>query len=84
MRIDSLELTISLESTLYEFPEFRSERLLIEQVVYSQARSTGLGRVSWSDTFPGGSDIRSTEFNLFESIDDLMEIENDVGSVRNE
>ena len=40
--VDSLELTISLESTLYEFPEFRSERLLVKQVVHSQARSTGL------------------------------------------
>lgn len=77
-------MTVSLDASLYEFSELGSERLFIEQVVYSQAGTTRLARVSWSDTFLGGSDRRTSKLGLFEPVDDLVEVEDDVGSVRDE
>jgi hypothetical protein len=77
-------LTVSLESAFYKFPELGSERLFIEQVVNSQAGAGRLARVSWSDSFLGGTDRRTSEFDLLESVDDLVEIKDDVCSVRDE
>jgi hypothetical protein len=50
-----LEMTISLEPTLYKFSELLRESRII-QVVHSETGPGGFGRVSWSDTLLGGTD----------------------------
>lgn len=50
-----LEMTISLEPTLYKFSELLRESRII-QVVHSETGPGGFGRVSWSDTLFGGTD----------------------------
>lgn len=76
-----LKVAVSLESTLDEFSELGGERRVI-QVVYPQTRSRGLGGVGWSDTPLGSTNRRTTQLNLLEAVDDLMEAKDEMSSVR--
>jgi hypothetical protein len=78
-----LKVTVPLESTLNELPEFGREAWVV-QVVYSQSRSGRLGRVSWSDTLLRGANGRASKLNLLQSIDNLVEAEDEVSSVGDE
>jgi len=53
-------------------------------MVDSKTRPGSFGRVSWSDTLFGSSDGRSSQFNLLEAVNDLMESEDEMGSIRDE
>lgn len=78
-----LEVTVPLESTLDELPEFGREAWVV-QVVHSQSRSGRLGRVSWSDTLLRGANGRASKLNLLQSIDNLVKAEDEVSSVGDE
>lgn len=77
-------MTISLDPTLDERTELLGKRLVVEEVVNPESRSTRLGRVSWSDALLRRSDRRATELNLLEAVDDLVEVEDEVGAVGEE
>jgi hypothetical protein len=79
-----LEVAIALETTFDKLAELGSERLLVEEVVNAKAGTTGLGGVRRSDSLAGGSDVGPTELDLFETVDDLVEIEDHVRSIRDE
>jgi hypothetical protein len=77
------EVTVPLESTLDELPEFGREAWVV-QVVHSQSRSGRLGRVSWSDTLLRGANGRASKLNLLQSIDNLVKAKDEVSSVGDE
>jgi hypothetical protein len=77
------KVTVSLEPALDQLPElFRETRVV--QVVNSKTGSRRLARVSWSDTSLGCTDRLSTEFNFLETVDDLVETQDQVRSVTDE
>lgn len=78
-----LKVAVSLEPALDELAELGREAGVV-QVVHSESRPRGLGRVSWSDTLLRGADRGSAELDLLEAINDLVEAENEVGSVGDE
>lgn len=77
-------MAVSLEPSFNKGSELGSESFLIEQMVNSQSTSTSLGRVSGSDSFLSSADRRSAQFYFFQSIDDLVEVEDEVSSIREE
>lgn len=81
---NALKVTVTLETTLDERAELGRERLLVEEVVNTETRAGRLRRVSWSDPALGGTDRRAAELDLLKAIDDLVEVENEVGAVGNE
>ena len=80
----SLELAVSLEPALDELAELLRKRLLVKQVVHAQTGPTRLGRVSGTDALAGGSDVGTPELDLFQSVDNLVEVEHEVRTVRDE
>jgi hypothetical protein len=77
-------VTVTLEATLDERAELGRERLLVEEVVNTKTRAGGLRGVSWSDSALGGTNGRAAELDLLEAVDDLVEIEDEVGTVGDE
>jgi hypothetical protein len=77
------KVTVSLEPALDQLPKLFREAGVV-QVVDSQTGSRSLARVSWSDTSLGRSDGRTTEFDLLETVNDLVEAHDQVSSVRDE
>jgi hypothetical protein len=53
-------------------------------MMHPQSAPGGFGRVSWSDPLLGGPDTGTSEFDLFEPVDDLVETHDEVGSVGDE
>ena len=76
-----LKVTVSLETALNEFPEFGGERRVV-QVVHAQTRARRLGRVGRSDTLASRADGRAAELDFLETVDDLVEPEHKVRTVR--
>jgi hypothetical protein len=81
---DSLEVSVTLEATLDQGAELLGELLLVKEVVNTETRTRSLRRVSWSDTALGGADRLAAKLNLLETVDDLVEVEDEVGTVGNE
>jgi hypothetical protein len=78
-----LEVAVPLEPALYELPELGREAWVVE-VVHAETRARRLGRVGGSDALLGGADGRTAELNFLETIHDLVETHDEVGSVRDE
>lgn len=74
----SLEVAISLEAALDKLAELFSKPLLVEEVVHTQAAPARLGGVRRTDALLGCADRGAAELDLLETIDDLMEVEDEV------
>lgn len=60
------------------------EQLPVEEIMNADTATGSLGAVSWADTLTGGTDRSAAEFLLLKAIDELVEVEHDVGTVRDE
>lgn len=78
-----LKVSVSLEPALDQFPELFRETGVI-QVMNPQTGSGRLARVSWSDTSLGRTDGRTPEFDFLETVNDLVEAQDQVRSVGDE
>lgn len=78
-----LEMAVSLEAALDELPELGGEAGIVE-MVDSETGPGRLGRVRGPDALLRGADGRAAELNLLETVHDLVEAEDEVGSVRDE
>lgn len=81
---NSLEVTVTLDPSLNKSPELLGESLLIEEMVNTETRAGSLGGVSWADSLLGSTNRRSAELGFLESIDDLVEVEDEVSAVGEE
>ena len=79
-----LEVPVALESALDKLAELLGEGLVVEEVVNTQTRARSLRGVRRTDTSLRGSNARTAEFHLLEAIDDLVEVEYEVCTVRHE
>jgi hypothetical protein len=78
-----LKVSVSLEPALDQLPELFRETGVV-QVMNSQTGSGSLARVRGSNTSLGRPDGLSTEFDFLETVDDLVEAEDQVRSVADE
>lgn len=77
-----LEMSIALEAALDELSELASEQLVVVQVMNAQTGPGRLGGVSRTDSLLGGADAASAQFDFLQAINDLMEVKDEVRSVR--
>jgi hypothetical protein len=55
-----LKVTVSLESSFYQFAKLCSKQFSIVEVVYPKTRSGSLGRVCWTDSLLCCTDTASS------------------------
>lgn len=79
-----LEVTVTLEAVLDDPAELLCERVVVEQVVYPKSGTRSLGRVGRADALLRRADAGTAQFDFLQTVDDLMEIEDKVGAVRDE
>ena len=77
-------MAVALEAAFDQRPELCGKSFLVEQVVYAQSTATGFGRVRWPDTLFGRADGFAAELDLFEAVDDLVKVEDEVRTVGQE
>lgn len=78
------EVSIALEAVLHNGTELGSERVVVEEVVHAETGARRLSGVRRTDAALGSANAGAAEFDLFQSVDDLMEIENKVRAVGHE
>lgn len=76
-----LEVAIALETTFHELAKLLCEGVVIEKVVDAKARARRLGRVSRTDASLGRADAGSAKLDLLQTIDDLVEVEDQLRPV---
>ena len=79
-----LKVSVALEAALDKLAELGRKQLRVVEVVNTQTGARGLGRVGRTDALLGGANAAASQLDLLESVDDLVEVEHEVGSVRNE
>lgn len=95
-----LEVSVALEAPLDDLAELGSKGLVVEQVVYTQARARGLARVRRTDALLGGANAalyetytkirkcgdspRSSELDLLQSVNNLVEIKHEMSTIGDE
>ncbi|KAI3478079.1 hypothetical protein L1887_60010 [Cichorium endivia] len=79
-----LKVPVTLEAALDELAELGGEELLVVEVVDTQTGARRLGRVGRTDALLGGADAATAELDLLEAVDNLVEVEHEVSSVRDE
>ena len=60
------------------------EHVLVEDVGYAHAVPGRLGAVGWPDALPGRADVGRTQLDLLQTIDELVQVEDDVCAVADE
>lgn len=76
-------MTVALEPALDQGAELVGERR-VEEVVNTKTTPARLGRVRWSDSALRRADGRPAKLDLLEAVNDLVEVENKVGTVGEE
>ena len=79
-----LEMAVALEPPFDDAAELRGEGVVVEEVVHAQAGAGGLGGVRGPDAFVRCAVGGAAELDFFEAVDDLVEVEDEVGAVRDE
>ena len=79
-----LEVAVPLEPVLHERAKLLREGAVLEQVVHAQTRARRLGRVRRADALLGRADARPAKLDFFQAVDDLVEVEDEVGAVGDE
>ena len=79
-----LKVTVTLESTLDDLTELGCKGLVVEQMVHAQARARRFARVRRTNALLGRADAGTTQFDLLQPINDLMEIEDEMGPIGDE
>ena len=56
----------------------------VEKLVDADAAAGRLGGVGWADALAGGADVGGAQLHFLEAVDELVQIEDEVGAVRDE
>lgn len=75
-----LKVAISLEPAFDQFSKF-GWKGGVKEMMHTKARSRGLGRIGGSNTPLGGTDGGATQLDFFQSIHNLVEAHDEMGSV---
>ena len=79
-----LKVTVALEATFNELAKFQSKRFMVEEMVDAHAGAAGFRRVRRAYAALGRPNAFSAQFDFLKSVDNLVEIEHDVSTVRHE
>ena len=79
-----LKVAVALESALDDLTELGCKGLVIEQMVHAQARARRLGGVRRTNTLLGCADAGTAQFYLLQPVNDLMEVEDEMGPIGDE
>lgn len=78
-------MTVSLEAPFHELSELDGKVVkVVDEVVHPQARARCFRRVGGSDTLLGCANALAAQLDLLEAIDNLVEVKDEMGSVREE
>ena len=77
-------MSVTLEPSLDDLPKLVGKGGVVKEMVDAKARSGCFARVGRANALLGGADTGSTKLDLFQSVDDLMEIKDEVGTVGDE
>lgn len=77
-----LEMAVPLALVVDHDAELGGKLVKVVQVMHAQTGAGGLGRVGRTNALLGGTDAATAELDLLETVDDLVEIKDEVRTVR--
>ena len=78
------QLSKSVSVPTIQIAQLALKHLLVQNLTNSYTSSRGLVAVTRTNTLSGSTDFAPAAFGFFQSIDDGVQIETDVGSIRDE
>jgi len=69
---------------MFKRPQLLLKLRPVEELVNADTATSSLGGVSWADSLPGGTNVQCSQFDFLETVNELVQIENEVGAVGNE
>ena len=80
-----LEMTVPLEASFDKLPELDGKVVkVVDEVVHPQARARRFRRVGGSDALLCCANALAAQLDLLEAVDNLVEVKDEVGPVREE
>lgn len=79
-----IEMAITLDLVSNHGSELCCEFLKVVQMVNTKTRAGSLGRVGRANAFTGSTNATTAKFSFLQAVNALMEIEDKMGSVRDE